>query len=145
MELRETLNQEGLRLTRPRRIIMSILEQAAIPLSPQTIQLRAIQTHQDISLVSVYRTIDLLTNLELVRRVHGHDGCQGYALSSPGHHHHLVCRDCGKTIEFCGSEDLSNLVDTIQEQSGFQIDGHLLQLFGRCPECQKDREDERHG
>jgi Fur family transcriptional regulator, ferric uptake regulator len=140
MELREKLNQGGLRLTRPRRVIMKILEHSNVPLSPQTIQQHAIDAHQDISLVSVYRTIDLLTELELVRRVHGHDGCQGYALCSPGHHHHLVCRNCGKTVEFSGSEDLDNLIDAIQAQTGFQIDGHLLQLFGRCPACQKEVE-----
>jgi len=137
MKLRKKLNQEGLRLTRPRRVIMAILENAAIPLSPQTIQRRALDAHQDISLVSVYRTIDLLTELELVRRVHGNDGCQGYVLCSPGHHHHLICQSCGKTVEFRGSEDLGNLIDVIQGQTGFQVEGHLLQLFGRCPECQK--------
>jgi Fur family ferric uptake transcriptional regulator len=136
MELREKLNQEGLRLTRPRRVIMKILQQSAVPLSPQTIQQRAVDAQEEISLVSVYRTIDMLTDLDLIRRVHGHDGCQGYALCSPGHHHHLVCRNCGKSVEYSGSEDLSNLIEAIQVQTGFQIDGHLLQLFGRCPACQ---------
>lgn len=137
MELKEKLNQEGLRFTRPRQVIITILEQSSVPLSPQTIQQRASKAHQDISLVSVYRTIDLLTELDLIRRVHGHDGCQGYALCSPGHHHHLVCQNCGKTVEFSGSEDLDNLIDEIQVQTGFQVDGHLLQLFGHCPACQK--------
>jgi Fur family ferric uptake transcriptional regulator len=73
----------------------------------------------------------------LVRRVHGHDECQGYVLASPGHHHHVVCRRCGAAVEFTGMEDLSPLVERIQEQTGFTIDEHLLQFYGLCPACQE--------
>lgn len=136
MDLQKQLNQQGLRLTRPRRVVMTILEETGRPLSPQIIHQRALQTDKNISLVSVYRTLDLLNELNLVCRVHGQDDCQGYVLSSPGHHHHLVCRNCRATVEFTGTTDLEPFIETIQAQTGFQIDGHLLQLFGLCPECQ---------
>jgi Fur family ferric uptake transcriptional regulator len=140
MNLQETLNLEGLRLTRPRRVVMAILEAAHIPLSPQTIYQRSLDSNDDIGLVSVYRTLDLLTELALVRRVHGHDDCHGYVLASPGHHHHLVCRECEKAVEFTGAGDLATLLGRIQRETGFEIDGHLLQLYGFCPECLKEKE-----
>lgn len=137
MDLQTQLNQQGMRLTRPRQVVMSILEETGRPLSPQTIHQRALQTDETISLVSVYRTLDLLNELDLVCRVHGQDGCQGYVLSSPGHHHQLICRNCQKTVEFSGSTDLEPFIEAVEQQTGFLIDGHLLQLFGLCPECHK--------
>lgn len=142
MNLQETLNQEGLRLTHPRKVVISILESAAVPLSPQSIHQRSLAENEDIGLVSVYRTLELLTELRLVRRVHGQDDCHGYVLASPGHHHHLVCRKCEKAVEFTGAEDLSELMGRIQQETGFKVDGHLLQLFGLCPECQKNEREE---
>jgi Fur family transcriptional regulator, ferric uptake regulator len=135
-----TLTQEGYRLTRPRRVVMNILESASVPLSPQAIHQRSGETQQEIGLVSVYRTLDLLTELNLVRRVHGSEGCHGYVMASPGHHHHVLCRRCDKAVEFSGADDLSRLIARIQRKTGFTVDEHLLQLFGLCPACQKQAE-----
>lgn len=140
MNLQERLNQKGLRLTHPRQVVMSILETANIPLSPQNIYQRSMDQNEDIGMVSVYRTLNLLTGLALVRRVHGKDDCHGYVLASPGHHHHLVCRACERAIEFTGGDDLSALLQRIGSETGFQVDGHLLQLYGLCPNCQKEIE-----
>lgn len=138
MNLQETLNQEGFRLTHPRQVVIRILEAASTPLSPLAIHQQSIDTQDEIGLVSVYRTLELLTELSLVRRVHGEGDCQGYVLASPGHHHHLVCRQCGKAVEFTGSGDLANLRHRIQHETGFEVEGHLLQLYGLCPNCQKE-------
>jgi Fur family ferric uptake transcriptional regulator len=140
MNLQDKLNRTGLRLTHPRRVVMSVLEAASIPLSPQSIHQRSLDAQEEIGLVSVYRTLDLLTEMGMVRRVHGHDECQGYVLASPGHHHHVVCRQCEAAVEFTGMEDMSALVDRIQEQTGFSIDEHLLQFYGLCPACQEEVE-----
>ncbi len=147
MDLQKQLNQQGMRLTRPRQVVMKILEETGRPLSPQVIHQLALQDDENISLVSVYRTLDLLNELHLVCRVHGDEDCQGYVLSSPGHHHQLVCRNCQKTVEFTGTTELEPFIKAIQEQTGFQIDGHLLQLFGLCPQCQekiKKHESHKH-
>jgi Fur family ferric uptake transcriptional regulator len=136
MDLQTKLNNEGMRMTRPRQVVLSILEEATVPLSPQSIHQQSLDGNQEIGLVSVYRTLDVLMDLALVRKVHGQDGCHGYVLASPGHHHHLVCHECDRAVEFSGEEDLSNLVNRIQKETGFVVDGHMLQLYGLCPECQ---------
>jgi len=140
MNLQEKLNNKGLRLTNPRREVVAILNKAAKPLTPQAIYQNSIERKSDIGLVSVYRTLELLSDLNLVRRVHGHDGCHGYVLASPGHHHHLICRKCGKAVEFSGSADLSEFVAKIQSETDYKIDEHILQLYGICPKCQKSRD-----
>jgi Fur family ferric uptake transcriptional regulator len=139
MNLQQKLNQEGLRLTRPRQVVMEILQETPLPLKPQGIYQQSLDSGEDIGMVSVYRTLELMMELGLVRRVHGEDGCHGYVCASPGHHHHLVCRKCGKAIEFSGAHDLTTLLDRIQRETGFIIDGHLLQLQGLCPECQEKK------
>jgi len=136
MDLQTKLNEEGMRMTRPRQVVLSILENATVPLSPQTIHQQSLEAHQEIGLVSVYRTLDVLMDLALVRKVHSPDGCHGFVMASPGHHHHLVCRECDRAVEFSGGEDLSSLMVRVQKETGFTIDGHMLQLFGLCPECQ---------
>ncbi len=135
MDLQEKLNQKGLRLTRPRQVVINILETASVPLSPQTIHQRALDQNENIGLVTVYRTLDLLDDFGLVRRVHSQDECQGYVLASPGHHHHLVCRSCKNAVEFIGSEDLTMIVQRVERQTGYQVSDHLLELYGLCPTC----------
>lgn len=141
MDLQTKLNEEGMRMTRPRQVVLSILENTNVPLSPQTIHQQSLAAHQEIGLVSVYRTLDILMELAMVRKVHSPDGCHGYVLASPGHHHHLICRECDRAVEFSGGEDLSSLVSRIQKETGFTIDGHMLQLYGLCPECQNTQKE----
>ena len=136
MNFQEKLNHKGLRLTRPRQVILSILESAFVPLSAQSIHQKALGKKEKIGLVTVYRTLDLLDEFGLVRRVHSQDECHGYVLASPGHHHHLVCRSCKKAVEFPGSDDLSGIVQRVQRQTGYQVSDHLLELYGLCPTCQ---------
>lgn len=137
MDLQEKLNRNGLRLTRPRQVIISILEAATVPLAPQTIHQRALEKNERIGLVTVYRTLELLEEFGLVRRAHSPDECHGYLLASPGHHHHLVCRSCMQAVEFPGSDDLSGIVQRVERQTGYQVSDHLLELYGLCPTCQQ--------
>ena len=141
MDLQTKLNEEGMRMTRPRQVVLSILENTNVPLSPQTIHQQSLAAHQELGLVSVYRTLDILMELAMVRKVHSPDGCHRYVLASPGHHHHLICRECDRAVEFSGGEDLSSLASRIQKETGFTIDGHMLQLYGLCPECQNTQKE----
>jgi Fe2+ or Zn2+ uptake regulation protein len=77
----------------------------------------------------------VLERAGLVRRVHREDRCDGYVLASPGHHHLLVCRRCGRAVEFPGAEDLSGLIAQVEQRTGFRVEDHLLQLVGLCGPC----------
>lgn len=115
---------------------MQVLTRTDVPLSPQEIFEQARKVHRRLGLVSVYRTLDLFSELALVRRAHREDGCHGYLLASPGHRHALICRRCGRAVEFPGEDDLGTLIGRVEAETGYRVDGHLLQLFGVCPDCQ---------
>jgi len=133
----DRLSEAGYRVTSSRRAVMDVLQGAAVALSPQEILSRGREIRPELGLVTVYRTLDVFAELDLVRRVHCEDGCHAYVVASPGHRHVLVCRRCGRTREFPGSEDLKDLIDRVRQRTGFWVDDHLLQLEGICPDCQE--------
>ncbi len=136
-EWEEYLVQAGCRITAPRRAVAHVLQETATPLAPQEILERGRKLYRKLGLVTVYRTVSLLEDLNLVRRVHQEGGCHGYMPASPGHRHILVCRRCGGAVEFSGEDNLGALMERVEAETGYQVSGHLLQLFGLCPACQK--------
>ena len=84
-----------------------------------------------VGLVTVYRTLDLLSDLGLVRRLDLGDGPR-YELAED-HHHHLICEDCGSVAEFeqCPL-DLRRLPEI---GGGFEVRAHSLEVYGRCSSC----------
>jgi Fur family ferric uptake transcriptional regulator len=136
VEWEGNLAAAGYRITASRRAVMRVLTQTDVPLSPQEIFERARRVHRRLGLVSVYRTLDLFSELDMVRRVHRQDDCHGYLLASPGHRHALICQRCGRAVEFPGEDDLQDLVGRVEAATGYRVEGHLLQLFGLCPDCQ---------
>lgn len=136
----QSLSQAGHRVTAPRRAVMGVLSRARTPLSPQEIFERGRAIHANLGLVTVYRTLELFEDLDLVRRVHQGEGCQGYLLATPGHCHVVVCRQCGQAVEFPGRKEMDALIAQVETKTGFMVDGHLLQLFGLCGGCQKNEE-----
>jgi Fur family ferric uptake transcriptional regulator len=135
----EALSQAGHRITAPRRAVMEVLMAAQAPLSPQEICTRGQAHHDSLGLVTVYRTLELFERFNLARRVHLREGCHGYLATSPGHRHTILCRVCGRSMEFVGQDDLDDLIARVEERTGYEVRDHLLQLFGLCPACQPDQ------
>lgn len=138
-EWEQCLADAGCRITASRRAVMHVLMEADAPLSPQEVLEQAQAIHRKLGLVTVYRTLSLLSDLNLVRRAHREDGCHGYLIASPGHRHALICRICGRAVEFPGEDDLHGLIERVEVDTGYRVDDHLLQLFGLCPACQEER------
>lgn len=121
------------RQTRQRQAVKDVLEAAGVPLSPKEILDGAQQHVSGIGLATVYRTLKLLAEEDLVSVVDIPGESPRYELSGKGHHHHLYCRGCGKVFEIHGCPgNLSQLAPP-----GFTVDGHELVLFGRCADCAK--------
>ena len=137
MDWEACLSAGGCRITAPRRAVLQILASAQASLSPQEIWEQAQVVHSKLGLVTVYRTLSLLAQMELVRRVHREDGCHAYLLTSPGHRHALICSGCGRAVDFAGGDDLDTLVERIEGRTGYRVKDHLLQLSGLCPRCQQ--------
>ena len=138
MDWKAILSQKGYRLSEPRKRVMELLETAEVALSPQQIHQELQQNNCELGLVSVYRTLELLTQLDLVSVVYDPQRNPGYILSTTGHHHHIVCQECHKALEFSGSDDIDELVQRVEAETSYQVRDHFLQLFGLCPQCQQN-------
>jgi len=126
----QRLEDIGFRSTAPRRAVLGAIQQAPAPFTVEDLLVEL----PDVGRATVFRTIKLLQELDLVCRVPLEDGTVRYRLSESGHHHHLVCRNCGLVTEFADLE-----IDArIQEQANlqrFSLQGHSLELYGLCAAC----------
>ena len=131
------LREEGFKLTPQRHAVLRVIASHHDHLSPEAIYEITRQESPHIGRVTIYRTLELLNKLNLVCRVHAQDGCRSYMMKRPTeHHHHLVCSGCGQAVDFSEC-DLSRLEKNLSEKTGFAIEGHLLELYGRCKTCQE--------
>lgn len=130
------LRQAGYRLTQPRRAVLQVLEEHDEGLSPDEVYRQGKAICPSLGLVTVYRTLDLLAELGLVRRVHSEHRCHSYARAGTDRHY-LVCQRCHRVTEF-PCERLFGLIEAVRHRTGYTITGHLLELSGLCPDCRED-------
>jgi Fur family transcriptional regulator, ferric uptake regulator len=129
------LQENGYRLTEARRAVVEIIQKSTRALTPVEVFDMARKKYRGLGLVSVYRTLEKLEELNLVQRVHQPQGCQAFIAESSGHEHLLLCQNCGQVTFFEG-DDLDTLINTISNKTGYLIHEHWLQLFGLCHACQ---------
>ncbi len=130
------LRRHDYKLTRQRLAVIQVITSSQDSLTPTAVYTKIHQNHPNIGLVTVYRTLEILAKLELICEMHGEGICRSYTISTPQHHHHLICSNCGIVIDFTG-HDLSELEQSLSKESGFRIDSHLLEFFGLCRACQE--------
>lgn len=130
------IRQRGHKLTPQRRAILDAIAESHDHLTPAEIHEKVQRRHSNIGLVTIYRTIDLLSEMGLICEVHSGGNCHSYLLRRPSeHHHHLICSGCGTVVDFT-SCDLGGLEQRLSDETGFDISGHLLEFSGRCRSCQ---------
>jgi Fur family transcriptional regulator, ferric uptake regulator len=130
-----SLSASGYRLTGARRAVVEIMAASQFSLNPTQVFFEAHQRYPRLGLVTVYRTLEKLEELNLIQRVHMKNGCHSYIAAAPGHQHILICQKCAR-VEYFSGDDLTPLMETIGAQCGFIIQDHWLQLFGLCQACQ---------
>jgi len=89
---------------------------------------------EDIGLTTVYRTLQLMVDAEQLDAIRTDDGETAYRRCSTGHHHHLVCRSCGRTVEVEGPA-IESWTDQVAAEHGFTDVQHQLEIFGVCGSC----------
>ena len=129
------LRKQGYKLTPQRHTVLNVIASSHDHLTPESIYEKSLLEDPDIGKVTVYRTLAILNKLNLVCRVHSEDGCQSYMMRRPvEHHHHLICSGCGKVVDFTNCS-LDGLEKKLSQESGFAINGHLLEFQGLCRDC----------
>lgn len=132
----ELLRAAGLRATTPRLRVLSILEESTYPLSVADIG-NALKRPR-VDQVTIYRTLETFVQAGLVQHVELHQGRSFFELATREHHHHLVCRQCGRVedIEGCGLEKIEQSVAK-KSKEFVAISSHALEFFGDCKACVK--------
>nr|WP_231949071.1 transcriptional repressor [Aeromicrobium choanae] len=88
----------------------------------------------NVGLSTVYRTLQALAEADEVDALRSDDGETLYRRCSRGHHHHLVCRSCGRTVEVEGPT-VEKWADRVADENGFADVSHTLEIFGTCGSC----------
>lgn len=128
-DLQQKCSQAGLKMTGQRRIILQVLEEAVDHPSVESVYERAREIDASISIATVYRTLNLLDELDLVIK---HEFQEGYARYEVNwdHHHHLVDLETGEVVEF-QNDELEILKEKIARELGYKLIDHRLELYGK--------------
>ncbi len=139
-DLRARLKEKGYKLTVQRKAIIEVfLGNQSSHLSPEEVYDNVRNDYPDIGLATVYRTLQLLEELDIVYKVNFDDGCSRYELnldSGDHQHHHLICLECGKVKEV-KLDLLENLEAEIGKEGEFRVVDHNVKFFGYCKDCEK--------
>ena len=122
------------RPTRQRRAVAECLDRFDDFRSAQEIHDLLRQAGDQVGLSTVYRTLQGLADTGQVDVLRAEDGETRYRRCSGTHHHHLVCRVCGRTVEVEGPT-VERWATAIAEQHGYAAVSHTLEIFGLCPGC----------
>ena len=139
-KIKQQLHESGFKLTPQREAtVLVLLENEKDHLSAENIYFLVKQKSPEIGLATVYRTLEILTELRIVDKVSFDDGLARYDLRKEGakhFHHHLLCLECGNIEEV--EEDLLGEVEIVVEQRyNFIVKDHRLTFHGICQECQR--------
>ena len=128
------LSEQGYRLTPQRMLVLAAIENSEHHISAEEIYAQVVDKYPPVNISTVYRTLELLNRLGLVTETDLGGGRVRYHPADKGHHHHLVCQECGKIIDLDESV-LSSLKDVLFREYKFSADLRHLAIFGHCADC----------
>ena len=134
----DALGEAGYRLTEPRRAVAELVAARAGHVTANDLIADAQARDLGIGRATIFRALDLFTELEVLERIDLPSGDHAYVPCLPTHHHHhVICQRCGKVTEV---EDLGlgDALAAMEQKSGWRVERHRLELYGVCPECQAE-------
>lgn len=137
-EFKKIIKDNGLKYTKQREILLKTLYNSSYHFTPESLNMHIKEKYPDlnIGIATIYRTLNLLENARMVTSISF--GAQGkkFELANKPHHDHIICKSCGKIVEFTDQE-IENRQLEIAQKNGFTLTGHLMQLYGICEKCSK--------
>src|SRR5215813_11834027 len=131
----QRLRDAGYKLTNARLTVLAALEEGDGHITSTELLERVTQLDASIGRASVFRTLDLFTQLNIIRPTYIDSSVTPtYVLMPNGHHHHIICTNCNRVIEFenCGLEELTQ---ELERKLHVHLTGHLLEFYGVCDDC----------
>ena len=133
--VRTALDDAGYRSTDARRAIAELIAARTAHFTAADLVADARRRRLGVGRATIFRTLDLLADLHAVERIDLPSGEHAYVACEPAHHHHVVCSNCGRSRDIDDAGWRGVLRD-VERRTGYLIDDHRLELFGRCPDCQ---------
>ena len=130
------LDESGIRVTAIQEMLIDIFAHSEYPLSTEQAWDIARQSRPKTGRATVYRMVEKLENLGLIRRLHGYQGCSRFVPTLPGLMMLFICLDCGRA-DYLESQPLDHLIQQSEDTSGHHITDSRLQLYGICATCQQ--------
>jgi len=135
-----SFSELGLRNTAPRRAIagwLAMASESGRDFAAEDLWQDLLQDARPGGRATVFRTLDALERSGIIDRIELPNGSRRYRVCGSGaHHHHVVCSICGKVSEVHTACLSTDAVNEIEEETGFRVDRHSIELFGRCSGCQ---------
>ena len=127
------MREAGFKLTDSRLAVLRAFEGAHEHLNPEEVLRRGKRHCPKLGRATVYRTLDLLTKLGVLRPLYLHGGRPAFTRVESGHHH-LVCSRCETIVELPHAS-LAAAVQRLAKESGFEVSSELLEVYGVCRDC----------
>ena len=130
-DFEEICREKGLKMTEQRRIIAKVIFESDDHPNVEEVYNRSFELDKNISLATVYRTVNLLEGYGIIEKLDFQDGKARYEqkISKDSHHHHLIDLETGKIIEF-QDDELERIKVRIAKKLGYKLVDHRLELFG---------------
>lgn len=141
----DALGGAGYRLTEPRRVVAELISARDGTFTAADLLADARARRSGIGRATVFRTLDVLADLDVLERLELSDGEHAYVACAPRrHHHHIVCEECGRVTEVA-DVGVSRALRQIERRTEWQVDSHRLELYGLCPDCRRTLATARPG
>lgn len=134
---RAALDESGFRVTTVQELLIDIFAHSEYPLSAEQAWDAARKSRSKTGRATVYRMVEKLENLGLIRRVHGYQGCSRFVPTLPELMMLFICLDCGRA-DYLDRQPLDDLIQHSEHASGHHITDSRLQLFGACADCKQN-------
>lgn len=140
LKIKNQLHEAGFKLTPQREATVAVLlEKEKDHLSAEEVYMLVKEKSPDIGLATVYRTLEILTELNIINKISFNDGLARYDVRKEGakhFHHHLLCIECG-SIEEVHEDLLEEIEPIVESRFHFIVKDHRLTFHGICQECQE--------
>jgi Fur family transcriptional regulator, ferric uptake regulator len=137
-EIISQLRQNCHKVTPQRVLIIKTINASKELLTPTELYEKVHQIDPEVGEVTVYRTLNILSELGLICMIHTGENTHSYIGRPIEHHGHIICTECGKVVDFSNC-NLDELEKRLMNETGYNIQEHRLDFYGKCQECLKSK------
>ena len=139
-QFKKILKESGLKYTKQREIVLKILYHSDMHFTPEALymEVKRREPSLNVGIATVYRTLNLLEESGMVTSLSFGTAGKKFELANKPHHDHLICKNCGKIVEFENSI-IERQQALIAKEYKFKLTGHLMQLYGICEACNQGK------